>query len=103
MRPHLRRDIARVLSQNPDLGAGRIVFRQTADLLEQGGAARVVEEFARDRLAGAAEPIEHGIAEAFLAGCQIMKGKARAVDHPISSANRNPTKAQRAEGGKKLR
>ena len=103
MRPHLSRDITRILFKDRNLGAGRIVFGQTADFLEQRRAARVIKELARNPLLGAREARQHRIPKAFFAGCQIMEGKARAISHPMSSASRNPAKAQRAEGGKKLR
>src|SRR6516162_8882386 len=103
VRADLRRNIGRVFFEDRDLGAGRIVFGEAADRLEQSRAARVIEEFARDRFWGAAEPFQHGIAKALLTGRQIMKREASAADHPRSSASRNPAKAQRAAGGKKLR
>src|ERR1700732_1812694 len=97
------RDIARILFEDRDLDTGRIIFGQTADFLEQSRAARVIKELARNPLVGAREARQHRIPKAFFAGCQIMEGKARAISHPMSSASRNPAKAQRAEGGKKLR
>ena len=103
MRTHLSRDIARILFEDRDLGTGRIVFGQTADFLEQCRAARVIKELARNPLVGALEARQHRIPKAFFAGCQIMEGKARAIFHPRSSASRSPAKAQRADGGKKLR
>jgi len=103
MRPHLSRDIARILFEDRDLGTGRIIFGQTADFLEQSRAARVIKELARNPLVSALEARQHRVPKAFLAGCQIMEGKARVIFHPKSSANRSPAKAQRADGGKKLR
>ena len=101
MRTHLSRDFGGILFEDRDLGPRRIIFGQPADLFEEPGTARVVEEFARDRFAGADEPAEHGIAKALLAGRQIMKGKMGvAAPHQMSSASRSPAKAQRAEGGK---
>src|SRR5215472_10461693 len=101
--PHLGRDVTRVVLEDHNLGTGQIVFGQAADCLEKGGAARVVKEFARYSLAGAAEPAQDGVAKAFLSGSQIMEGKSRAAPHSTSSASLTPAKAQRAEGGKKLR
>ena len=103
MRSHLSRDITRILFEDRDLGTRRIVFGQTADLLEQSRAAGVVKELARYPLVGALEPRQHRIPKAFFSGCQIMEGKARTIFHPMSSASRNPAKPQRADGGKKLR
>jgi len=101
--PHAGRDVTRVVLEDRDLGTGQIVFGQAADCLEQGRAARVVKEFARYSLAGAAEPAQDGVAKAFLSGSQIIEGKSRATPHSTSSASRSPAKVQRAEGGKKLR
>src|SRR6516165_6036972 len=103
MRPHLSRDVCGVRLENGDLSTSRIVFWQAADLLEEPGAARIVKELARDRLVGPAEPAEHSIAETLFARRQVIKGKTPTIDHSTSSASRNPAKAQRAEGGKKLR
>src|SRR5262249_41000726 len=102
-RADLRADRGRVFFEDRDLGAVRIILRKAADFLKQSRATRVIEEFARDRFGGAAEPVEHGVAKAFFTGCEIMKREAGAADHPTSSASRSPAKAQRAEGGKKLR
>src|ERR1700732_3930043 len=96
VRADLRRALRRVRFEDRDLGAGRVILRQAADRLEQGRAARVVEEFAKDPLGSTAETLEHGIAKALLTGRQIMKAKMGAADHPRSSASRNPAKAQRA-------
>src|SRR6516165_999042 len=96
-------DRGRVLFEDRDLGAGRIIFREATNRLEQRRATSVVEEFAWDRFGGAAEPVEHSVAKALLAGCEVVKRKARAADHPRSSASRSPEKAQREDGGKKFR
>ena len=103
MRPHLSRDITRILLEDRDLRTGRIILRQTTDFLEQCRAAGVVKEFAWNPLVGALEARQHRSSKAFFSGRQIMEGKARAISHPMSSASRNPPKAQRAEGRKKLR
>src|SRR5262249_14498411 len=103
VRADLRRNLSRILFEDRDFGAGRIILWKAADFLQQSLATRVIEEFARDRFGGAAEPVEHSVAKAFFTGCEIMKREAGAADHPTSSASRSPAKAQRAEGGKKLR
>jgi len=103
MRSHLSCDITRILFEDRDLGTRRIIFGQAADFFEQGRATRVIKELARNPLVGAIEARQHRIPKAFFAGCQIMEGKARAIFHPRSSASRSPAKAQRADGGKKLR
>jgi hypothetical protein len=43
--------VGRVLAENAELGASRIIFRQLADALEQPRAGAVVEILCRQRLA----------------------------------------------------
>ncbi len=100
---HLGRDIFGIFLENSDFSARRVVFRKPADLFEKSRAALIVKEFTRDRFPRTGEAIQDGIPETLLTGRQIMKGKARFIPHQLSSASRNPAKAQRAEGGKKLR
>src|SRR5229473_1285451 len=103
MRAEMRRDRAGIFLEDRDLGAGQIVFRNLTDLLEQGRAAHIVEEFARQRLRVLSEPGEHRVAKILLARRQIVKGEDAAIHPYRSSARRSPENAQRAEGGKKLR
>src|SRR5712691_1808375 len=92
-----------IFLEDRDLGAGQVILRNLADLFEQGRAARIVKELARQRLGRTAQPGEHRIAKILLAWRQIVKGKVGAVHSYKSSASRSPENAQRAEGGKKLR
>ena len=59
-------DIARALDQDRALDARGVVLRQRADLVEQLGAALVVEMLGRKLLEGAREPVEHVLAEGAL-------------------------------------
>ena len=75
MRTDTFRDVAGIPFEDRDLGAGQIIFRYSADLLEQCRAARVVEEFARQRLRLSGEPGDDRIAEALLGRRQIVKAE----------------------------
>ena len=104
MRTDAGGDIGGETVEDRDLGARQIILGQLADLLEQSRAARVVEKFTRQRFGVAAEPGEDRVAKAFLARREVMKRKTGGdISHHRSSARRSPEKAQRAEGGKKLR
>src|SRR5713101_147211 len=103
MRAEMRRDRAGIFLEDRDLGAGQIVFRNLTDLLEQGRAAHIVEEFARQRLRVLSEPGEHRSANSLLPPRRTVKGEDAATNLYRSSAWRSPENAQRAAGGKKLR
>src|SRR5579883_2370165 len=79
-----RRDGRRVLLKDRDLGAGRVIFRKPADLLEQGRAPRVVEELAGDRLAGLGQAGEDGVAKTLLLVTEIVKAQDHLVAHELA-------------------
>src|SRR5229473_2201207 len=81
MRAEMPGNSAGIFLEDRDLGAGQIIFRNLTDLLEQGRAAHIVEEFARQRFRFVAEPGEDRVAKALFARRKIVKGEDAAI-HP---------------------
>ena len=81
-----------------DLGARRVVRVELGDLVEQFGAARIVEILARQRLGPAAEPGEH-VAPKRSGRCGRKEGSA--FDH-VLLASRMPAELPAGLGGKEV-
>src|SRR5205085_10328778 len=91
MRTELRRDIGGKAVEDRDFGAGQVVLGEIADFLKQRRAARVIEEFARQRFRLAAETGDHRVAKALLRRREIVKRETNsAISHHRSSARRSP-------------
>ena len=99
-RPDVGRDGGEVGLEQRELAARQVVLRYGADLLEEPGAARIVEEPARQPFLGGAQAHEHVIVGA---GVTTTPAKRLGRDHVRSFAIRAPLICQRAEGGKKFR
>src|SRR5579871_5787266 len=74
--------VTRVFRENPKFGAREVVLREVADLVEELGAALVVEEFAGQSLFLLAQSRNDLRAEVIALGREIMKplGPRGAVD-----------------------
>jgi hypothetical protein len=85
--------LARVRTQDRELGARRVVLGEGADLLEQLRALRVVEVLARQRLRPAAEARERVLEEALALGVDVGAAPAQKRSHSTSSVSsaRTPT------------
>ncbi len=96
-----RGDVGRRGGEDRALGAGLVVRRQLADLVEQLGAAGVVEVLRRQLLEGAGEPVQDVLGErALLAAVEVgvdldgdrQGGVAHGLHHATSVASRMPAK-----------
>ena len=99
---HQRCDFGRMAPQKRGLGAGLVVFRQFADLVEQMRTRRVVEILCADLLGRLGQSRDQGLGEVFNGRRRVVYPGELGV-HQISSARRMPLNCQRAAGGKKLR
>lgn len=93
-----------VSAHDRQLGAGRVIFGQRADAVEEPGTGFVVEVFARDFLGLEGQAAQHIGAE-MVRRRKIEPGDrlGEGLRHGTSRAMRMPVNCQRASGGKKLR
>src|SRR4051794_29350767 len=81
MRPDPLGDLVGIFLKDRGFGAGQVILRRAANLLEQLGAARIVEELAGQRFGLPRQTGEHRVAKALLARRQIMKGEGGSIIH----------------------
>src|SRR5690606_33477387 len=97
-------DVVGRLGENLLLGAGDVVLRLLADLLEQLGPAPIIEELRRGPFRARGEPGEGFVAQrgvVWLLQLIVKVNCQRHVQSPL--ARRSPANCQRMAGWKKLR
>ena len=97
------RDLPCALAQDRGFGAGEVIFRQPADIVEQRRTTGVIEKLGGNGSRRAGQPVQHRLPKFLAIGRLGDLERQHLSVHRRSSAKRIPPNIQRASGGKKLR